>query len=179
MNLNKSTYLESSIWGLTIEPALKQHKLIYNVNSTPGLKLKFKKYLHEEVQTIFIGYNLVEPVTRNQHAKNIVKLSNASSVHSHILENERLNIGTCQKILNLYLKQMWCAGILHHEPPDFPIDRIILKRIGIKDINWTEITQINEYKNIIAKAEEYVNKNMNGYSLAQFELEAYNEYLSR
>lgn len=50
---------------------------------------------------------------------------------------------------NLYLKYQWCLGNIH-EPPHFPIDRIIQKKLKPKPIiNWTEMNTAEAYMEII------------------------------
>jgi hypothetical protein len=51
--------------------------------------------------------------------------------------------GVAQKLLNLFLKYLWCLGTIA-EPPHCPVDRIIIGKTCYKDKNWTEIVQRSE-----------------------------------
>ena len=84
----------------------------------------------------------------------------------------RLNFGTCQKLLNMMCKYYWCVGFIE-EPPHLPIDRINLENAGIKGkdmVNWTEIEEPQVYINLINKIKEKTS----GQSLAQWEVDNWN-----
>ena len=69
-------------------------------------------------------------------------------------------------------KYYWCAGYIK-EPPHLPIDRINLKKAGIKGkdmVNWTEIEEPQVYINLINKIKEKTS----GQSLAQWEVDNWN-----
>ncbi|MGN0730960.1 MAG: zinc-ribbon domain-containing protein [Treponema sp.] len=56
------------------------------------------------------------------------------------------NFSTVQKYFNMMCKYYWCAGFIE-EPPELPVDRINLSKIGKKD-SWTKgiITKSNYEK---------------------------------
>jgi hypothetical protein len=61
-----------------------------------------------------------------------------------------LNRGIAQKLLNLYLKYLWCVGYIV-EPPHCPIDRIIIGKTSFRDrLNWTEMGEA-EYREVIGE----------------------------
>lgn len=79
------------------------------------------------------------------------------------------NIGIAQKLLNLQLKYLWCAGFIG-VPPHCPVDRIIISKTYLRDrFNWTQIDGISEYQ----KAIEAIRSVAQHKSIAVWELENY------
>jgi hypothetical protein len=167
-------YFEASIWHLSIEPAFKRNRIYNAIDIEDETKANFRELLHEEVLRMFELYREPIPVSEENHIDNIVRLSNKSKKFKNILQGGKLNIGTCQKILNLYLKQMWCAGIMKNEPPHFPVDRIIQQLLGIFPIiPWTGIDTTRAYRGIIKEAKKIANKS--NCSIAELELKLFSE----
>ena len=82
-----------------------------------------------------------------------------------------MKFGHAQKALNLYLKYRWCLDQAQ-EPPHFPIDSIILKKVpGFERFRWTRMESEEEYKEIISAARKQAQKS--GLSLARWELKEY------
>lgn len=83
-----------------------------------------------------------------------------------ILKNGTYKYGVAQKLLNLALKYYWCLGYIP-EPPHCPVDRIIIDKTQLKGkVNWTEIEDEHEYRQVI----EAVRKIAGTESLARWEL---------
>ena len=109
-------------------------------------------------------------VNEKKHIKNLKSIIENSKKYSSILKDDKLSIGTVQKLLNLLLKYFWCLGLIP-EPPHFPIDRIIQKRLPrVSRKNWTELLSEKDYSSIINAAKDYLE---DGETLAQWELEKY------
>ncbi len=73
-----------------------------------------------------------------------------------------------QKLLNLYLKYLWCMGHVA-EPPHCPVDRIILAETTLRDrLNWTKITTREQYMSAINALRQVATAQ--GQSLAVWEL---------
>ena len=169
----KELFLKSEFFMLSWEAAV-QHNGIWKNNPTQETKDGFR----EEIKA-FLEKNLMNtyptqeektdncPVTEEQHIKNIAELQKKS-----IELGNRLNFGTCQKLLNMMCKYYWCAGYIK-EPPHLPIDSINLKNAEIKGkdmVNWTEIEEPQVYINLINKIKEKTS----GQSLAQWEVDNWN-----
>ena len=75
---------------------------------------------------------------------------------------------SAQKALNLYLKLLWCLGKVK-EPPHCPFDSIVISKLG-KKLNWTELDDIQPYKDLVNSARTLAGK----LSIAKWELEIYN-----
>lgn len=169
----KQFYFELSIWSLSVDPAFMHHK-IYSSDDKKE-RQNFKVYMRKEVIEMVKKYK-VKKCSEEEHLKNISKLSKLSKSYSKILNNGALSFGISQKILNLFLKQMWCAGKLKNEPPHFPIDRIIINKLNAGNISWSKMKNDIEYLKVIKKAKSH--PQFRG-SLAKLELELYNDFLGK
>ena len=168
------TFLKDQFWILSIGGAF-QRANIYKTSENNIVHSEFKIKLREFIETNIIPVYVNLPnVSDNQHCKNIQNISNwATSQYSSLFIKNKFRIGICQKLLNLYLKYLWCAGIIN-EPPHCPIDRTILSKIFKSDIpNWTNINQINQYMSYISEIKR-VSDNA-GMSIALWELNTYQD----
>ena len=101
---------------------------------------------------IFLEKVYEQPVSPDQHLKNIEEFANSlSNSFPDVLRDKKMKIGIAQKAVNLYLKFIWCYGWIP-EPPHCPIDRIVLEEAG-DDGSWTKIVSIEEYSEKIKKIE--------------------------
>ena len=108
-------------------------------------------------------------------------------------EGGSIRIAQCQKSLSVYLKWLWCLGILKHEPPVCPIDRNVLsscyKKLDRKngqkyrkliiDTNkaggWGQINDMNEYKKLVKVTQ--ILSEREGMTPAEWELGLFNDVL--
>ena len=167
MNSNhKQSFLHYEIWILSFGGAF-QRSGVYSTTSETE-RNEFRKKLRFYIEnTILPQYK--NTVSEEQHIQNLLNIVEYSTKFKNILNNGKLNLGISQKLLNLVLKYLWCLGEIK-TPTHFPVDRIIQQKIKNKPlINWTGITQIEEYLKIIRLAEILANKQK--MSLAQWELE--------
>ncbi|GAG80144.1 unnamed protein product, partial [marine sediment metagenome] len=146
-----------------------QRSKSYKEDASDDKKEEFRNAVKKYVRGLVEKY-YCNGVDEKQHVKNIEELCNwASREYGDILNDGRLRIGVGQKILNLYLKYLWCLNKVAL-PPHCPIDRGIASIIDNKSsINWTKLDDISDYKNLIEKAK----KKTNSKSLAEWELETY------
>jgi hypothetical protein len=165
---NKQSFLHYEIWILSFGGAF-QRSGVYSTTSETE-RTKFRKELRTYIEdTILPQYK--NAVSEEQHIANLLNIVEYSTKFKNILNNGKLNLGISQKLLNLVLKYLWCLGEIK-TPPHFPVDRIIQQKIKNKPlINWTGITQIEEYLKIIRLAEVLAKKEK--MSLAQWELESF------
>lgn len=105
----------------------------------------------EDIKTINVFKNLLL-------IRNLISLANIK--HPHILKNNELSWGNAQKIVNLYLKNMWITGALKQTPPLFPIDSLILEELGLdSEITWTKMDWM-DFKRTVRKAVEMSNSKL-------------------
>lgn len=166
----KQQFIKEEVWLLSTFGAF-QRANIYLPEVTEKEKTAFRKALQQ-----FINDKLVpvyqSAVTEEVHISNIETLSMFSFGFKEILKNEQLNFGVSQKLLNLYLKYLWCLDSIP-TPPHFPVDRIIQTKLGIKNIEaWTQFESAAPYMDVVNKAKEVL-KNTEYTSLAQLELEIF------
>ena len=160
-------FIHNEIWTLTFGAAF-QRANIYKDQCTDLAKSEFKSETRKYVTTFLFPLYNGDAISDEEHIKNIYKLSDFTTRFHNILNNGRLNFGASQKILNLFLKYMWClyeAPI----PPHFPVDRRIQENIGFRPIiSWTTFENETGYMEIINFARNSLSIHPN---IAEFELE--------
>lgn len=157
----KSNFIIKELWQLSIAGAF-QRAGIYKPDADEDLKTTFKSELKEDLEN-FIAEQYFRPCSEEQHLKNIVKLSEHTQEYAKLLKNGQLNIGVSQKVLNLFLKYVWCLKLIP-TPPHFPIDRnnqVIFnnkaKEYGLSTTPlqpWTQIQTLDDYLKIIDLAKQ-------------------------
>ena len=118
------------------------------------------------------------PMYKNQeiceciHYKNIKKLKEEAEGYENgkILLGGKYKIGTAQKLLNLYLKYLWCKG-MSKKPTHCPLDGKILNHVDWPGESWTKWKCIDEYKDAIA----WIKKYTGGEHIADWELRTFNK----
>lgn len=159
MSNSKEQFLKTEFFIFSWKAAT-EHNLVWNKNTTDKAKGNFRKNIKEFLEDKLSKVYGKRKVTEEEHIKNIADLQEKS-----IELGNRLNFGTCQKLLNMMCKYYWCVGFIE-KPPHLPIDSINLKNAGIKGCNWTQIEDKNEYKSIIDK----IRKKAGSQSLAEWEI---------
>jgi hypothetical protein len=105
---------------------------------------KFRSNLRKFIEDKLIEQYLND-VTEDNHVLNIMLLSQYTITFSSILKEGQMNVGISQKLLNLYLKYLWCLDKIKI-PPNFPVDSIIQKKLKvINAVPWTKMTTKEEY----------------------------------
>ena len=153
----------------SLQATLRRSKTYKTEN--PKQRFEFREGVIAKVESLSEQY-LKKSVSENKHIKNIEDLSESmSKKYGAYLVGKRFRIGSAQKVLNLYLKYLWCLGKID-EPPHFSIDAIMLRELPkYSHISWTKLNNIDKYRDIIKEA-----KNVAGdQSLAEWELCAYNK----
>lgn len=173
--MNKNEFLMNEFITLTLMGGLSTRNKKYpvyrkDVNSDP-----FKKYLRKKLTNISEKY-------RNQNIKEeeLVNLINelskdATEKFQDILHENHFRIGISQKIINLFLKYLWCLDWIK-EPPHCPFDSIIKNKLNcLSLIDWTKLDTIDDYKKYTEVVFQIANAQ--GKSIAQWELEMWNPNL--
>lgn len=168
--MTQKGFILEEVWLLSTLGAF-QRANIYLPTATEKEKKLFRKALNK-----FIDENLIpnyeDGVSEREHLLNINSISTFSSKYENILLNGRINFGVSQKLLNLYLKYLWCLEEIP-TPPHFPVDSIIQSKLGLKKIEaWTKFVNPAAYLEIIAMA-EIKRKELEIDSLALLELELF------
>lgn len=175
MNEEQRYFLKNQFWQYSKKAAFARASVYkFADEQTPPEQGKIKKSLHRKlhnaIENLLPQYEAGK-VTPEQHLKNIDFVKHSANKNAQWY---RVNFGVSQKLLNLYLKYLWCAGIIRHEPPHFPVDRVIQNKVINTVVhNWTQIDTVKEYKNIIEKSRSATD------TPAQMELRVYNNYLRK
>jgi hypothetical protein len=113
-------------------------------------------------------------VSDDAHIASIVFLSDhLSATHRDKLHGGRFRIGTAQKALNLYLKYLWCLGLIE-TPPHCPFDSKVIDMLPANErVDWTALNDIEKYKGLVLSARIL----SRGMPLAEWELRLYNRAL--
>ena len=166
----REKFLINEVW-IASWSASVQRASVYHRDALDSAKRKFKKRVKEEYKEKYLDMYKNE-VSEQSHIGNIKSLSQyGTKIGKEIgaLNADTYRIGNAQKLLNLYLKYLWCMGKIA-EPPHCPIDRRIQEIARVEGITlWTNIKSIEEYKGVIKKLKDKAT----GQSLAQWELENY------
>jgi hypothetical protein len=167
----KKEFMLNEIWMLTIGASF-QRANVYSTECLDSDKLKFRNHLKDFIINLSKSY-LHEPISEDQHIENIYQIREHSKIYKTILTNGELNFGVCQKLLNLYLKYLWCLGYMELNPPHFPVDRIIQTKLSIKNpYSWTQMVDEEKYMEVISMAKDCL-KSYNIDSIAELELFLY------
>ncbi|MGA9852034.1 MAG: hypothetical protein WBR15_03810 [Gammaproteobacteria bacterium] len=161
--------MDDELFSLVLQATLQRSK-IYSKTALEEDKSIFKNGLRSKLDNLRETYT--QQITDLQHFANIEKLADEiSNEHRVCLNNGRFRIGCAQKSLNLYLKYLWCLAKIPN-PPHCPFDRIIISRLISKSPpNWTEMDNIEMYKELVDLARLAAN----GKSIAEWELIEYNK----
>ena len=166
MSNSKEQFLKTEFFIFSWKAAT-EHNLVWNKNTTDKAKGNFRKNIKEFLEDKLSEVYGKTKVTEEEHIANIEELQSVSEkLGKDLLIGDCLNFGTCQKLLNMMCKYYWCVGFIE-EPPHLPIDRINLKKAGIKGKCWTkDINDKKDYKEII----DVIRKKTGSLSLAEWEI---------
>jgi len=154
---------------MSVLGALGRSKTYLDSASEKG-KDGFRNALRENLDEISLSYT--SQIKEEKHLLNIKNLSDdLTSRFPHCLRKGRFRIGIAQKALNLYLKYLWCVGLIA-TPPHCPFDSIIINHLpDCGGLSWTSIDTIEDYQKLV----EAARKKADGKPLAQWELEIWTD----
>lgn len=133
----------SNSWGAAV-----QHNPTYLPAATYEERNQLRKGVRIAVEELSNSYQ--RGVEEAAHEENISKLADdISRRFGPCLSGGRFRIGTSQKVLNLYLKFLWCFGSIP-EPPHCPLDRRVQERAKLPRVTkWTGLDNISEYHSVM------------------------------
>ena len=141
IDLEKEKFLKWQFFLLTILASFRRNE-VYVADANPKHREAFRETLFQALNGIGDSdYVFQSP---DSLISAIRTIQHQSKNFDHILKGGQLNFGTCQKMVNLYLKYLWCAGLLDNTPVHFPLDRIIQKGTDIE--SWTKLGDEDELK---------------------------------
>ena len=180
----KATFLNNEIWILTFGGGF-QRANVYKEKIPELVRKGFRKALREKIEAL-VQENYHSKVSEEEHVKNIlsvVDFSKEKNIEGYTIP---INFGVAQKLLNLYLKYLWCSDKLETTPVHFPVDRLVQEILNkeAKEAEipkrklkaWTQFEDEKGYLEVIRFAEE-VRENSAKFQdvpLAEMELEIFN-----
>ncbi|WP_145855386.1 hypothetical protein [Pedobacter suwonensis] len=167
----KNKFIENELWYLSISGAFQRNSVYAkNIDDKSGKKKEaFKVKLRANVIEIIKRYEVF--VSDEDHVDNILEIIAFNK--DEILTNGKLTFGTAQKLLNLYLKYIWCTDRLAHMPPHCPVDSVILKKSKqYKSRRWTQLNCKDDYMLCITDLREQAS--YDNLHLAEWELAVFN-----
>jgi hypothetical protein len=168
MDKDTERFLRDEFFVLALQGAV-QHNAVYKKTAGEEEKEQFRAALQREVERIADFCR--DEVSESRHIANILKLADdLSGQYASALKDNRFRIGTAQKVLNLYLKYMWCVGQIAR-PPHCPFDsQVIAELPSCRDIKWTVSDSYEDYERLVKAAKDRAG----GVSLAEWELKLFN-----
>jgi hypothetical protein len=169
MNSDQENFLRNEFLTMSVIGALGRSRT-YSKSASEKIKNKFLNTLRVKLDEISKKYELT--VTEEDHLSNIKHLSDdLTSKFTHCLRNGRFRIGIAQKALNLYLKYLWCVGLITL-PPHCPFDSIIISHLpDCYDFKWTSIDTLEDYHRLVGAAR----KKADGKPLPEWELKIWTD----
>lgn len=150
--------------------ASTQRNPTYEKSASPEARALFLKEMGRFLMPK-VNLEYSQEVSEDNHYSNIEGLMEYGAETGHgLLLGGRYKSANAQKLLNVYLKFLWCAGLITR-PPHCPVDAIVLRAAGIRDQNWTEMQTLEEYRQIVGLLKLAAGTN----SLADWELDVYEE----
>lgn len=173
---------------------------VYTENTSNDQKENAKKKWEAYIREIAKGYKSLR--SRDDFISDVIRLQdmiNSDQNINHIFckldeygniiaDEYGIRIAQCQKSLSIYLKYLWCYGLIK-TPPVCPIDRVILsickeyyrqntniadsqEKIELCSKNWTRLDDINVYRRMVEITEEVAGSQI---CTAEWELVKWNE----
>lgn len=172
----KREYLVSELWILAWNASVQRaslYKASVKHAGTPDRRIDdFRRAIIDFVTTKLVPRYL-EECTEEQHFKNIAELVQfANRIGGEVLGEAGYKYGVAQKLLNLMLKYLWCAGLVS-TPPHCPVDRIVINKTKYRGkVKWTEILEESKYREVIEAVKRLSQDK--GMSVPEWELNFYN-----
>lgn len=155
----KLFFLKNQLWASTISASFSRAYVYRKEVGINRDKDEFKNEMFRFIDNLVNQCYINSLVNDEMHISHIYDIQEWSKKYKCLFNNKdkdgneiklndrMLSFGICQKLLNLYLKYLWCANLLNFAPPHFPLDRLIQQQLPHKKdlINWTELTDSDTY----------------------------------
>ncbi len=155
-------FIEKEILSRTLQGAF-QRVQIYDKSATNEDREQFREIARNLLRKSSVPYR-IRKISSQEHINNIDTLKSELKI---------VKFGVAQKLLNLYLKWLWCAGYLYDAPPHCPIDSIILAKIKTQEPRWPLLSK-ELYEERVRKISEIAQQE--GLEIASWELRFFNHW---
>jgi hypothetical protein len=169
----KITLIENSAFRIAFYGALQHNGIYLEKFDNKKVKKEFKIYLKNTLKETLKEIASRKNYSHEDHYQTIEIFARKISENFHFcLRGGKMNIGTAQKMLNLYWKMTWVFDENAPIPIHCPFDGIIIRKLNksIKHRKWTKIDDIKEYQQLVEAAQTA----SEGEGLAEWELKLYN-----
>lgn len=152
-----------------------QHNPTYHPNcNTDALRRLVRVFWGQ--QLIVIAEKYKEEQSIETYENEILELQRVMNENvGHCFQEHGFKISHSQKSISVYLKHLWCIGLIA-TPPLCPVDRMILTHIGHGNAQppWTQVTTIEQYRAHVALLTNHYNLDPIRYEkIAEWELMAF------
>lgn len=148
------------IFSNTIQGAF-QHVKIYPKEWTTEEREKFRLNIRRQLDELVEKYS-VGLISSEEHI----------SILDSLASRNNFAFGVAQKLLNLYLKYLWCVDEIK-TPPHCPVDSRILAEVNLTEIRWSKMDRAS-YENALHYISEKSSKE--GFqNISEWELETFNK----
>ena len=179
--MTRSEFIESELIASSIRGAFQRGRVYIASRSEDEARLEMENIrteLRNEITVLLRRFLLEykEAVTSDIHKNNIEKIAAGLTTEfagKGILYRDKFRIGTAQKLLNLYLKYMWCLGKVA-TPPHCPFDSRIIAHLPLterqkQELQWTRLDSLTDYQVLVDAAYLKIQETGEA-SLAEWEL---------
>ena len=171
-------FLLNEILTSSMNAGLQTRNPDYPVYKKGLIDSKSKECMVVEIRKILLSYGeSFENIGEKDHIEKIRCMAqHLTKKYGDILHNNTFRIGIRQKIINLFLKYLWCLGWIK-EPFHCPYDSIIKGKLingdgPIQLADWTKMNSMDEYGEYVKRAKERAKAS--GYSIPAWELHVWN-----
>jgi len=154
----KHAFLLNEIFTSSINAGLQTRNRDYPVYKKDLTDFKAKENMILCIRIFLLGYiKDFDTIDEEGHKEKISLMAkHITDNYIPILHNGEFRIGISQKIINLFLKYLWCCGWVK-EPFHCPFDSIIKVRLINGDsfvqlTDWTRMNSMDEYDNYVKRA---------------------------
>ncbi|WP_394202141.1 hypothetical protein [Shewanella waksmanii] len=166
----KKDFLQYELGILTLNASLATRTSLHPVYAQ-GITTKQSSMVRRAIRQQLVELQALYVKGGQSEADHIAVISHLanqiSQSHQAWLHQGRFRFGVAQKLINLYLKYLWCAELIA-EPPHCPIDGII-RDLANLDYYWISNDSAQDYINAISQLKIIAAPN----SLALWELQEF------
>lgn len=186
LGTEKIKFLKGQAIDGAISSAVRECKNVYQAKGNG--RNEARKFWKEQLSAL--GESYMTNQEKRPYCEVVISLQKKiNNKYAAVFTGSGIRIAQCHKSLSVYLKWLWCLGLMETVPPSCPFDREIIRR-AIKvleesaehgkaeyqdfikvlndNITWSSLDSLNVYKKIL-RALDKVGK-LNKSSAAEWEL---------
>lgn len=175
----KHAFLLNEFFTSSINAGLQTRNRNYPVYKNDLTDFKAKECMMVYIRRFLRGYMIdFDNIDEEGHKQKIVLMAmHITDKYHFILHEGKFRIGVSQKIINLFLKYLWCYGAVK-EPFHCPFDSIIKSHLIkggslVQLTDWTRMNSMEEYNEYVKFAGEMAKTD--SCSIPEWELRVWNQ----